>query len=414
MNSNIHDYLQYLGAVGPSKPMVLIKERPQLIEDNGDNKRNLIGKLFPDRAKAKKDTMTLKGLNRFLFTHLEELDGRDFSALCSIYNYFKELRVASEAEIEKTWLQNLYRSFETLSAPLTVEAQPALASSVPGHMRTGYRLRIAEQTKLIFKTLQIFEQPMQKGTVIEGGETIDSLDKLIKKAQQQEHSRQKQKTKISVINRDCLDVAAQYNSKPNVTLLNMANANGPGGGWLIGDNAQEEQLFLRTNYHRGLVPELNPFLKKQLSNGRYRIPFFGVIFTPCVTVFRDRENQLLPPKQRFQINMMASAALDLRPYPSNKELADCGGESLDNQIVKTYTKQKIRTQLAASLLHGSEILILGAFGCGAFRHDPSLVAKCYKEVIEEPLFKHAFREIVFSVIDPHNTNNFAEFSKRFI
>lgn len=409
---NIHSYLQHLGSVGPLRPMVLIKGEPHLSDDNN---KNLISKLFSSRTKTEKDaTLVLKGLNKFLVTHLGELDTRDLSALCSIYDYFKELSIADEANNEKSWLQNLCHSFKTLSAPLNVEEQPALASSVPVHMQTGYRIRIAEQTKLISESLQDFAQPMQEGTVIEGGKTNVSLKELMEKAQQKQSSSQVQETKISVINNDCLDVAAEYKDKSNVTLLNMANANGPGGGWLIGDIAQEEVLFRRTNYHRALVPEINTFLSKQLLDGQYRIPFYGAIFTPFVTVFRDRENQLLPEDQRFQVNMIASAALDLRPYPDNEELRLCGEEKLDNQTVKKLTKQKIRAQLAVAFLYGSEILILGAFGCGAFRNDPSLVAMCYKEVIEEPLFQHAFREIIFAIIDPHNTNNFAEFSKRFI
>lgn len=407
MNNNIHTYLQHLSLAVPSRPMVLIQGQAQLSDDD----KSFLDKIF---SHSEKDpAVVLKVLNRYLERNIERLDESDFPALRSIYNYFQRSRVAEEAQSEKSWLLNLCRSFETLHTSLSAESQPALASGVPIHIRSGYRVRIAEQTKLISEHLKDLEQPMLKNTIIEGGETDASLKELLSKAQQHQITCKKFDTKISVINSDCLEVAMGFRDKVNVTLLNMANANGPGGGWLIGDSAQEEELFRRTNYHRALTPELNPVLNNQLSNRPYHIPFFGAIFTPEVTVLRDRENQVLAPGQRFQVNMIASAALDLRPYSGNEELKRCGGEKLDSGIVKNYTKQKIQAQLAVSLLQGSKILILGAFGCGAFCNDPLLVSQCYKEVLEEPLFKHAFREVIFAIIDPHKTNNFTAFADRF-
>lgn len=405
--NNIHTYLQHLGTVKPTTPMILIQGQLQVAPVT------LRMRLANFPKKIDDAVAVIKEFKRFLDVHVQELDGRDFPALDSIYRYFEQLQLGNVVQAEILDLQNICRSFETLNAPLDEDAQPALASAVPAHIRTGYRVRIANQTKLIAGTLNGMDRPMRRGTVIEGGESIASLDELLTKAKAKQNFLNKKETEIILDNRDCLDVAADYQNNSNVALLNMANANGPGGGWTIGDNAQEEELFRRTNYHRALMPEENKFLSEQLKNNVYRIPFFGAIFTPSVTVIRDRENQLLPPDQRFQVNMIASAAIDLRPYKGNIELENCGGSRLDAEKVAEGMKQKIRAQLAVAVLNNTEVLILGAFGCGAFRHDPSMIAECYKEVLDESLFRNAFSKVVFSIIDFHKTENFAEFSKVF-
>ena len=63
--------------------------------------------------------------------------------------------------------------------------------------------------------------------------------------------------------------------------------------------------------------------------------------------------------------------------------------------------------------HGIDILILGAFGCGAFRNNPSVVADAYKEVLSK--FEGAFKEIVFAVYCPPNQSddNYRAFNRMF-
>ena len=45
--------------------------------------------------------------------------------------------------------------------------------------------------------------------------------------------------------------------------------------------------------------------------------------------------------------------------------------------------------------HHAEVLILGAFGCGAFCNNPTIVAKAYDTVLTE--FLYHFRTIEFAV-----------------
>ena len=54
--------------------------------------------------------------------------------------------------------------------------------------------------------------------------------------------------------------------------------------------------------------------------------------------------------------------------------------------------------------------MLGAFGCGAFRNDPNIVARAYRDIFPE--FDGYFREIRFAVYClPHDRTNFDVFRR---
>ena len=65
-------------------------------------------------------------------------------------------------------------------------------------------------------------------------------------------------------------------------------------------------------------------------------------------------------------------------------------------------------QVAAA--NGADILILGAFGCGAFANDPLVVARAYKAVMREN--KGYFDEVEFAIYcRPGETMNYEAFKK---
>jgi lysophospholipase L1-like esterase len=57
---------------------------------------------------------------------------------------------------------------------------------------------------------------------------------------------------------------------------------------------------------------------------------------------------------------------------------------------------RIRNILEAAMENGAEVLILGAFGCGAFGNPPDVVARAFREVLSEQRYQ-AFRKIVFAI-----------------
>ncbi|MGN1247756.1 MAG: TIGR02452 family protein, partial [Paludibacteraceae bacterium] len=65
--------------------------------------------------------------------------------------------------------------------------------------------------------------------------------------------------------------------------------------------------------------------------------------------------------------------------------------------------QRARRIMTVAANHHAEVLILGAFGCGAFRNNPTIVAKAYDTVLPRQIgmqaseFLYHFRTIEFAV-----------------
>ena len=60
--------------------------------------------------------------------------------------------------------------------------------------------------------------------------------------------------------------------------------------------------------------------------------------------------------------------------------------------------------------NGAEVVILGAFGCGAFQNKPEVVALAAKNVIKEYL--HAFMVIEYAVYcSPRDDRNYKVFDR---
>ena len=73
-------------------------------------------------------------------------------------------------------------------------------------------------------------------------------------------------------------------------------------------------------------------------------------------------------------------------------------------------EQRARRILTVAAQNQAEVLILGAFGCGAFRNDPMVVAQAYKNILPE--FLHHFLTIEFAVYcPPHDDSNYRAFKE---
>ena len=75
-------------------------------------------------------------------------------------------------------------------------------------------------------------------------------------------------------------------------------------------------------------------------------------------------------------------------------------------------KKRINRVLDMARFMRSDVVILGAFGCGAFANPPRLVAKAIHEAINE--HKNDFETIELAVYcSPRDTSNYEVFAKEF-
>jgi hypothetical protein len=191
-------------------------------------------------------------------------------------------------------------------------------------------------------------------------------------------------------------------------VLNMANAYVPGGAYVEGAPAQEENMFRRTDCHFCVGED-----EFDVSRDRY-LPEMtrlisaadGEVFLDsdcpriCIRGPEDRSRDdlgyaWLPDEEVFPFFEMRAAAQDLR-----------GGSSFD----RDDARRRIAAQLDTLLDHDIRHAVLGASGCGAFQNPSHEVAQIYKEEIDKR--RSSFSLIAFAIFaagyGPGNYQPFAD------
>jgi len=157
-------------------------------------------------------------------------------------------------------------------------------------------------------------------------------------------------------------------------VLNFADPYVPGGGYLVGLNTQEESLCYCSNLHRQLAQkECKNFYWYNRLRPLQKLYSDYAIYTSNVTFFRNPITYMeIEPQYADVLTIPAPQASSYKMiHPFRKhELIDC----LQRRIRKIY-------EIAAE--NDVDVLILGAWGCGAFGNDPYLVANLFYSSAKE-------------------------------
>lgn len=196
-------------------------------------------------------------------------------------------------------------------------------------------------------------------------------------------------THIEVVEGTTFNVARRYvNKGSKVAVLNFANPHNPGGGVVNGAMAQEECLCRSSNLYQCLTTDVarEDYYDYNIKYTNYLFSD-RVIFSDNVTVFKD--DSVIPVMMKeedwFRVSVITCAA----PYLGQTE-------KIVYPVLKDIFKKRIRNILEAAYRNNIDILILGAFGCGAFKNPPRLVAEAFEETIMEE-YKGMFKEIIFAI-----------------
>ena len=208
------------------------------------------------------------------------------------------------------------------------------------------------------------------------------------------------------------EAAAKYVAEgKRVAVLNFASANNPGGGVDTGASAQEECLC-RVSTLYPCLRDRKMWQQFYLPHRQARNPLHNddIIYTRDIVVLKDDDyNELKTP---YKVDVITCAAPNLREDPSNKYNPSDGTKSAtvtEEQLLMIH-EQRGRKILSVAAQNGAEVVILGAFGCGAFRNDPQIVAQAYKNILLE--FVRYFRTIEFAVYcRPNDVSNYQAFKE---
>ena len=172
----------------------------------------------------------------------------------------------------------------------------------------------------------------------------------------------------------------------HVLALNFASAKNPGGGFLGGAKAQEEDLArVSALYTCQLAQPAYYEANRATASMLYTD---HLIYSPGVPFFRSDDLKLL--ETPFLVSIVTSPA----PNAGEAMRRDSGA----GPNIHATLESRAGHILAVAADKGYRTLVLGAWGCGVFRNKPTEVAAVFHRWLSGR-FKGAFDLVVFAIYD---------------
>ncbi len=178
---------------------------------------------------------------------------------------------------------------------------------------------------------------------------------------------------LLVENIDTVSALIKYSAEPTC-VLNMGSNSKPGGGVAYGAKAQEESLFRCSNLGLSITLDHYPLIST------------ATLYTQEVVFFKDKDYNDLPDGHLADvITSPAIKIVDGVKYENYEEL----------------TNEKISFMLDLAAAYGQDNLILGAWGCGVYKNDPTYIAETFKKYLTTK--RYYFKRVIFAIINDHNS-----------
>lgn len=193
-------------------------------------------------------------------------------------------------------------------------------------------------------------------------------------------------------------------------VLNMANAYKPGGAYVEGTAAQEENMFRRTDCHFRITDDVidpardryRPHVTELLSAAHGRVLLDTAHPRVCLRGAEDLSRadlgyRWLADDELFPFLELRAAAQDLRD-----------GRPFDEDEARA----RIEAQLDTLRDAGVRYAVLSAFGCGAFHNPADRVALLYRDALDAR--REHFTLVAFAIFAPgYGPDNHAPFAETF-
>ena len=200
-------------------------------------------------------------------------------------------------------------------------------------------------------------------------------------------------TRYVVSGKRSFEAAKGYKGK-KVAVLNFAN-NHHIGGSPFSAGAQEESLCRCSTLYPCLQAMREAYYEKHLNlYMSHKIDYMGnddIIYTPNVVVFKTDERtepvwpKMMPQEEWYKVDVITCAAPEL--LHGNRPPHD-----YEAQITR-----RIQRILDVAAKEKAEVLILGKWGCGAFRNPADVVARVFKNLLKN----YDFETVEFGLATNH-------------
>ena len=200
----------------------------------------------------------------------------------------------------------------------------------------------------------------------------------------------------------CARAAITHATEPiQSCILVFGSYTQPGGGFLEGAVAQEEDLCHTTNLYPYLE-KLNQYYsshrtEQALNNSLYR--------DDCIYI---KGGNLVINNKVYTTDFLniaapnAKAAKCKRPYDGKLV-------HVPSKILQRVLEERMEIAYLTPALHGATHYIIGAFGCGVFGNDVRTVAENWKEL--QLKYDGLYKELIIAVPEPDKMKVFKEVFK---
>ncbi len=193
-------------------------------------------------------------------------------------------------------------------------------------------------------------------------------------------------------------------------VLNMANAFIPGGAYVEGTVAQEENMFRRTDCHYRVDAD-----EYDADLDRYVPAMTSLLSAENGRVYLDTTHPrvcIRGAEQGTRPDLGYSWLADDEVFPFFELRASAQDLRDGSPFQESGMRQRIAAQLETLLDHGVRHAVLGAFGCGAFMNPADRVATLYREEIQKR--RRHFSVIVFAIYHAgYGPDNYTPFRQVF-
>ncbi len=189
-------------------------------------------------------------------------------------------------------------------------------------------------------------------------------------------------------------------------VLNMANAYVPGGAYVEGTVAQEENMFRRTDCHFRIGHD-----EYDASIDRYVPEMTSLLSAKKGRVYLDSTHPrvcIRGPELRSYPNLGYAWLADNEVFPFFELRASAQDLRDGSSFSESSMRQRISAQLDTLIDNNVRHVVFGAFGCGAFMNPADRVAKLYREEIHKR--QRSFDVIAFAIYNAgYGADNYTPF-----
>ena len=156
----------------------------------------------------------------------------------------------------------------------------------------------------------------------------------------------------------------------------------------------------------------------------------ALIYSPRVIIFKHGNGEPIEKTDGYyECDMITSPAVNAGCYLKRAKISDHmmqkhglmdgeekvgedGRRQAAMNVIEHAMKERCQRVLELAMKHENEYLILGAWGCGVFGNEPTVIAQIFANLLKNR-YRNVFSKVVFAILDCKKKKTIDEFIREF-